>query len=199
MAWNRPLIRIDRVDRIGIDTPIHPILYDLLHDYMKSSRSRIPDFREEMLKLHLPDRDQHGDPDWLRTTDRCAKVLSLLSALAIIVFVILLIAGKVTVAGLSVGTLLTVVSFTLVGALISVGGVQLFSFNASLRRARDRIERVVATADGCPFTYIIDEKARERFGVTSPFEIRDGDFCRGCQLVDQAGRTTCRVSPLYQG
>ena len=74
----------------------------------------------------------------------------------------------------------------------------MFSINANLRRASERIQQVISTAGGCPFVYVIDDDTKIRYSIRGPFEIGSSDFCRGCQLVDQGGRTTCKVSPLYR-
>jgi hypothetical protein len=200
MFWRRPLIRIDNVDNIDIDTPFHPLFYRLIRDLIKSSsdRGESPSNRQDTFKgIDIPPRKDQVSY-WINTLDLVGKFATILSGVAILVFVILLFSGRTTLGHISVGTLLTVVSFTLIGGLISIGGVHLFSFNASLRKARDQVDRYIHSVGGCPFVYVIDNEARTAYDIGGPFKIVNPDFCRGCRLVDQGGRTTCRFSPLYR-
>jgi hypothetical protein len=192
MPWSRHSIQIDHVDRISIDGSFHPLLYELFQEFLKSSKHS-----------GLPSR--RGSPSlsrdkstWVRRLDLLGKVVSGLSGFAVIVFIILLWTGRATVGSINIKNLLNIFSFTLIWGFISIGGVKMFSINANLRKARDRIQEIVTTTGGCPFVQVIDEDARTRYSIRSPFEIGSIDFCRGCHLVDQGGRTNCKVSPYYR-
>jgi hypothetical protein len=197
MFWRTPQIRIDHVDRIDLDSFAHPIVFDLLRKYLKSSEALPPPYPQYFLHSEsAPAKTQQSG--WFRYVDVVGKVVSILSGLAVIAFLLLLWSGRTAIANVSIGTLLTGFSFTLIGGFISVGGVKMFSLTANLRKAQERIREVVSSAGGCPFVYIVDDEARKRYDITDAYHIGNGDFCNRCQLVDQNGRTTCRVSPLYR-
>jgi hypothetical protein len=198
MFWSTPQIRIDHVDDIHLNGFSDPILFDLARKYLKSPQSLPPTWYSPpfLAGSASPKTEQTG---WVRYVDIVGKIVSILSGVAVIVFLGLLWSGRTAIANVSVGTLLTGFSFTLIGGFISVGGVKMFSLNANLRKAQERIREVVTSAGGCPFVYIVDDTARKRYDIVDSYHIGNGEFCNRCQLVDQNGRTTCRVSPLYRG
>jgi len=150
-----PSIQIDKVERIEINSPLSPIGAEVLLDYFRKRRRSIPyavwPFTQA---FSLPAEVEEKEPGLLKTLDYVSRGVSILSGIAVIVFVALLLSGQTIIGNVQIGTLLTVLSFTLVGGLISIGGIKMFSINASLRKAREKIERVVTAAGGCPFLYI---------------------------------------------
>jgi len=200
MFSKTPSVRIDKVERVEISTPFHPLWEEVLLEYLKARRQGIPYAIWPFVQaFQLPSESEDEETGLLKTLDYASKAVSVLSGVAVIVFVALLWSGQATIGNIQIGTLLTILSFTLVGGLISIGGVKMFSINASLRKAKERIERVVTTAGGCPFASIVDDEARRRYDVISPFKIGRREFCNGCHLIDHNGRTVCRVSPYYVG
>lgn len=195
MASGRPMIHIDRIDKIECDVPIHPMAYELLHDYLRSRHGQMP---HELIEGPLRPPAREEERGWLHALDVIGKVVSAISGIAVVLFVILVWSGQASVGGLSIGTLLTIASFTLVGGFVSIGGVKIFSLSASLRRARERVERVIGTAGGCPFVRVVDDQTRQRYQIQSPYQVGSTDFCSGCHLVDQGGRTNCTISPHYR-
>lgn len=112
----------------------------------------------------------------LKTLDYISRGVSILSGIAIIVLVALLWSGQTTIGTVQIGTLLTMLSFTLVGSLISIGGVKMFTINASLRKAKERIERVITTTGACPFSVIFAGQPIELRRPGNPY------FCAKCPL-----------------
>lgn len=126
------------------------------------------------------------------------KIFSIISGIAIIIFIALLLLGKTEIGQVNISNLLTIFSFTLIGGLISVGGVKIFSISASLRKTKEQVEKHLFSYGGCPFVYIIDEKTKLKYQINNPFEINDKAFCNGCFMVDHNGMTECNVSPFYK-
>jgi len=126
------------------------------------------------------------------------KIVSIISGLAVLVFVLLLWLGKTTIGEIQIGHMLTVFSFTLFSSLISIGGVRIFTLSASLRKANEKIENYMLENGGCPFYYVVDDSAKLRYQVESAYKINDEKWCRGCFLVDHNGHTDCKISPHYQ-
>jgi hypothetical protein len=185
--------KIDKIDRVDVNVPFYPILADIIVDRLAEYYQRTtPQFTASPLTR------TKFEPQWLKIVEAAGKILSVLSGIAIIVFISLLIAGKAQIGSLQVTNLLTIMSFTLIGGLLSIGGVNVFSIKASLRRAQQQLVQVISTSGGCPFALIADEEAKRRFGVRGLFEIGDKGFCDRCQLVDHHGRTICKVSPHYR-
>ena len=145
-------------------------------------------------------KDKNFEQRWLKMVEVAGKILSVLSGIAIIVFVSLLTAGKAQIGNLQVENLLPILSFTLIGGLLSIGGVNILSVNASLRQVRQQLVEVRRSiSGGCPFALIVDDKAKEEFGVKGPFEITDEHFCARCHLRDHKdGQAICTVSPAYR-
>ena len=196
MFSNTPSVRIEKVEKVEISTPLYPFLEDALMEYLKMRRHGVPYAVSPFVEpLQLPIETEKGEPTMLRVLDYISRGVSILSGIAVIVFVALLWSGQSTIGSIQIGTLLTIISFALVGGVISIGGVKMFSINASLRKSKERMERVITTAGGCPFVRIIDDEARRRYQIVSPYEIRNGEFCSGCFLIDHNGRTDCTLSP----
>lgn len=124
----------------------------------------------------MPVGTEKEESNFLKSLDYVSRGVSILSGIAVIVFVALLLSGQSTIGNVQIGTLLTILSFTLVGGLISIGGVKMFSINASLRKAKERIERIVTTAGGCPFLYIFVGQPTELRRPGNPY------FCVKCPL-----------------
>ncbi len=193
----RPTVSINKIDRVDVNVPFHPILKDMIADRLvEHYRKDIPQFTD--FPITAISEEQKVEPRWLKIVEVAGKILSVLSGIAIIVFVSLLIVGKAQIGTLQVTNSLAIVSFTLIGGLLSIGGVNVFSINASLRRAQQQLVQVRSASGGCPFALIADEESKLRFGVRGPFKIGDKGFCDRCQLVDHHGRTICKVSPFYK-
>lgn len=198
MLFKTPSIQVDKIERVEVHGRYHPFLEEATMLYLKEWKRHLQNrpWTDELVSLpHGPAEPDEEASRPLQILKIAGQAVSVLAGIAVIVFVVMALLGRATLAGVSIGNLLTVFGFTLVGGLVSVGGVKLFSVNASLRRAKERI----MAAGGCPFARIVDDKARERYGIKSPYQIKDPQFCGHCQLVDHNGRTVCTVSPLYQG
>ena len=126
------------------------------------------------------------------------KIISIISGVAVVVFVVLLWLGITTIGEIQIGKLFTVFSFTLFSSLISIGGVRMFTLSASLRKANEKIENYIIQNGGCPFYYVVDDKARLRYEIKSAYIINDKKWCNGCFLVDHNGHTDCKYSPFFQ-
>lgn len=177
MFSRTPSVRIDKVERVEISTPFHLLWEEALVEYLKARRQGIPYAVWPLAQtFQLPSESEDEETGLLKTLDYASKVVSVLSGTAVIVFVALLWSGQATIGNIQVGTLLTILSFTLVGGLISIGGVKMFSINASLRKAKERIERVVTTAGGCPFLVIFAGQPTELRRPGNPY------FCAKCPL-----------------
>jgi len=102
---------------------------------------------EERPTFETPDRseDRSALERWF---DLGSKAVAILSGLAVVAFVILIASGHGKVGTVQAESLLTIFAFTLVGGIVSVGGVQLFSVTASLRRATERVEVIERTVGG---------------------------------------------------
>ena len=188
-------VTIHNIDQLDVDVPFHPILADMIADRLiEHYKKTIPQIATSAIPT--VSEEQKFEPRWLKVVEVAGKILSVLSGIVMIVFVSLLIAGEDQIGTLQVTNLLAIVSFTLIGGLLSIGGVNVFSINASLRRTQQQLVRSISEG-GCPFALIADEEAKQRFGVKGPLEITDEGFCDRCQLVDHHGRTICKVSPKY--
>lgn len=185
---NQPSIRIDKIQNVDVTFAYHPIYDDPHAQYL-----------HEMWSHEQPQRSLYTQkrPSWMANVEFISKIVSLLSGIALIVFVILLWSGASTIASLNIGNLLTVFSFTFFGGLISVGGFKMFSVTANLRKAEERIREVVTNTGGCPYFSVLDDRAKQQYQVHNPHNVGNRDFCRGCRLVDLQGRTVCRLSPFY--
>lgn len=189
---------IHKIDQLDVDVPFHPILADTIADRLiEHYKKTIPQIATSAIPT--VSEKQKFEPRWLKVVEVAGKILSVLSGIVMIVFVSLLITGKDQIGTLQVTNILAIVSFTLIGGLLSIGGVNVFSINASLRRTQQQLVQVRSISAGvCPFALIADEESKQKFGVKGPLEITDEGFCRGCQLVDHHGRTICKVSPMYR-
>ncbi len=91
------------------------------------------------------DEAKSGIARWL---DLVSKGVAVLSGLAVVLFVVLIATGHGSVGVIQAESALTVFAFTLIGGIVSVGGVQLFSVTASLRRASERVETIERRVGG---------------------------------------------------
>jgi hypothetical protein len=177
MFSKTPPIRIDSlaVEKVEIHTPFHPfweeVILDHLREYHKS-RSR------ELLPVehpaNLPAGSEHKDPAIMTALDYASRVISILSGAAVIVFVALVWVGQTTIGSVQIGTLLTIFSFALVGGIISIGGVKMFSINANLRKTRETIKQI--GTDGCPFLPLFMADSTELRRPGNPY------YCMKCPL-----------------
>ena len=178
MFSRMPSVRIDRIEKIEITIPFPFIGEDLISDSAKLRlRSRLHTSWPIPQSLQLPSEEEKVDSTLLKTLDYVSKGVSILSGIAVIVFVGLLWSGQTTIGSVQIGTLLTIFSFTLVSGLISIGGVKMFSINANLRKAQDRIERVITMAKECPFLVIFAGKPTDLRRPGNPY------FCKKCPLA----------------
>lgn len=191
MSWRSPWIRIERVDHVDIRGPLGPPWDGVILDLIKPGHLLVPDHRGGPGAALTGG----GGLPWAKWFEKTATILSIASGLAVLILVVLLTLGRVRVGPINVGHALTVLSVTLVGGLVSIGGVKIVSISASLRRA----QQLLALAGGCPWVPALDERARRQYEIVNPVHVGDPDFCQGCRLVDFHGRTVCRLSPLYQG
>jgi len=172
-----PSVRIDRIGKVEINTLFPPFWEELLMHFPRARLRDILLFASDSTQaLQPPDATETEEPAALKALDYASKGASVCSGIAVIVFVALLLMGRSTVGNVQVGTLLTILSFTFVGGLISIGGVKMFTINASLRKAKERIERVITPAVGCPFLQIL---AGEDAGLSRP---GNPYFCVKCPL-----------------
>jgi hypothetical protein len=182
MFSKTPFIRIDKIEKIEINTPFYPFLEEIFLHYFKKLYQRgspyaVWPFAQPLpLPSQLPGESEREEPLLLKGLDYASKGVSILSGIAVIAFVVLLWSGKTTIGSVQIGTLLTIVSFTFIGGLISIGGLKMFSINASLRKAKERIEQVITTAGGCPFLAIFAGKPTELHRPGNP------RFCVKCPL-----------------
>ncbi len=125
MFSRMPSVRIDRIEKIEITIPFPFIGEDLISDSAKLRlRSRLHTSWPIPQSLQLPSEEEKVDSTLLKTLDYVSKGVSILSGIAVIVFVGLLWSGQTTIGSVQIGTLLTIFSFTLVSGLISIGGGQ---------------------------------------------------------------------------
>ena len=178
MFSKTPAVRIDKIERVEISTPFHPLWEEIVFDYLKARwQGSTYTVWPIAQPLQLPSESEKEESVLLKTLDYISRGVSILSGIAVIVFVALLWSGQTAIGSVQIGTLLTILSFTLVGGLISIGGVKMFSINASLRKAKDRIERVITTAAGCPFLVILAGQPTELYRPGNPY------FCMKCPLI----------------
>jgi hypothetical protein len=175
--YKKPLtIKIDNIDKIGIYSS-DPIL----------SLKSIKEIISEEIRNELKDQTNslkskyfNADPKSLKFLDIISKVITILSSIGIITFIIMLLIGKQDIGSIKVSSLLTIISFTLVGGFISIGGVKLFSINASLRKNNSRIDKYLKEGEFCPFLNVFDNQPHDNNWKTH----RPGnpDFCIKCPL-----------------
>jgi len=170
MFFKQPNLHIDKVENIEINTRLHPFLEEEFYHYIKERQhGRLLDGWPVVPSTQLPTETKENVS--LKVLDYGGKLVSILSGIAVITFVVLLWSGRTAIGSVQIGTLLTVISFTLVGGLISIGGVKMFSFTANLRKAKEKIERSTA---GCPFVPLFLGSDLKRPG--NPY------FCVQCPL-----------------
>jgi hypothetical protein len=194
----QPSVRIERVDKIEVTLPFTPHYEELIHFYLKHLSISEPklQFPSRIPTATPPERDRKVN--WAKWIDLIGKIISIVSGVAMIVFITLLYAGVLTIGSITINHLVNLVSFTFLSGIISIGGVKMFSINASLRQAQQQIKNVLTPNEGCPYVAAIDDEAKKKYNIKSPFEIGNKDFCDRCPLVDHNGRTICKVSPLYR-
>jgi hypothetical protein len=115
--------------------------------------------------------------NWL---DVASKAAAVISSLAVVALTVLLASGESEVGSVQVDSVLTIFAFTLVGGLISVGGVQLFTLSASLRRAKDRVEQVASQHGSDESINLISRR-------DVPFKLTDTDELAALSNVGSSG------------
>jgi hypothetical protein len=170
MFFKQPSLHIDKVENLEINTRLHPFWEEEFYHYLKArQRGRLLDGWPVVPMPQPP--TEIKEKVWLKFLDYGGKIVSILSGIAVIAFVVLLWLGRTAIGSVQIGTLLTVISFTLVGGLISIGGVKMFSITANLRKAKEKIERSTA---GCPFVPLFLGSDLKRPG--------NPNFCIKCPL-----------------
>lgn len=164
MFSKRPSIKIDKIENLEINYPYNPEFDDQI----------LKNFYQDSLDSPLED---DSDSKLLKVWDYASKIVSVLTGLASIFFLIFLWTGNTSLGTLKVDSLLTVFSFAFVGSLISIGGVNIFSINASLRKEKEKIKKYVRSVKGCPFVPIIEIKPNHE--LRQPGNPR---FCYKCPL-----------------
>jgi hypothetical protein len=199
MFPKRPSVQIDKVEKIEINSSLDPFMERLIIEHHESRRQVPPYFWQP---YHYPSNPVQSESEDEKSTvlshlDNFSKGVSILSGIAVIVFVVILISGQTSIGNVQVEKLLTILSFTLVGGLVSIGGVKMFSINASLRKAKDKIERVITAERGCPFMNLFDEQYDNLRRPGNP------KFCIKCPLgIDLDSRLNkglihmCSVYPI---
>jgi hypothetical protein len=158
------------VENIEINTRLHPLFEEEFYRYVKTrQQGRLLD-GWPVVPVPQPPTEVKENA-WVKVLDYGGKIVSILSGIAVISFVMLLWSGRTAIGSVQIGTLLTVISFTLVGGLISIGGVKMFTITANLRKAKEKIERSTAA---CPFVPLFLGSDLHRPG--------NPDFCRKCPL-----------------
>ncbi len=196
MFFKTPNIKIEKIGNVEINPHYHPIFEKIAYDTFQK-------FIEKENKLHqvqsLSDQ-KVKKTKFLKTIDLLGKIISIISGIAIVVFVIFLLAGKTSIGSVQVSTLLTVISFTLIGGIISIGGVQMFSFNASLRKSENKIREHLNRNLECPFDRIL-KTDNPNWHNRQP---GNPDFCMRCPLgIDISGNVegglihVCKVYMNY--
>ncbi len=177
MFFRTPKIQIENVEKVEIDLHSHPLWERAVYEYLRSGHQEFPpSFATSLDPAQIAREHDKEDSRFFRALDYISKGISILSGVAVIVFVALLFFGQTIIGSIQVTSLLTVLSFTLVGGLISVGGVKMFSIDASLRKAKEKMERVVITIGGCPFQFIYAGQPTELDRPGNP------EFCQRCPL-----------------
>lgn len=175
MNFRTPNIKIDRVDKIEVNPNYHPffekIARDIFSDLIKKETDKSNEISD--IKAHRTEKSK-----WLKNIDIVSKVVSILSGLGVIVFVIFLFSGKTSIGSVQVSTLLTIISFTLIGGIVSIGGVQMFSFNASLRKNQINFEKLIKEKIGCPFEHLLENNNPN----WENYEPGNPRFCAKCPL-----------------
>ena len=163
MFGKRP-IEVQNIDNVHVRFDSHPFWHHeieyLLREILESRKA--PSSRQES-----PTED--ANPRWVRYLNIAATAISALSGLALFVLIVLVVAGQTAVGTVTITTLLTVFSTSLIGSLLSIGGVTLFSVTTNLKKMREK----VAQTD-CPFE-----------GIQSGNDVRrpgNPEFCVGCPL-----------------
>ncbi len=189
MRW-RPSIRIDKVDNLEVSFPPGPFRERAIRAFLRSFEASVHDALPAGISRTEP---PPTNSPWVNRIEIGAKLASIISGIAAAVFVGLLWAGQTSIGGISIKNALTILSVALVGGLVSVGGVKLFSINASLRRA-------IAAASDCPFIPIF-QRAIDTDGLRQP---GNPYVCQKCPLgVDTNSNVpgglmhNCRVYPIH--
>ena len=173
-----PNIRIDRVDNIEIYSPNEPYIEKTLYRIVK-----------ELIKKDLIDKEDLLFKDVLKSNgskslkiiDLISKAITIVSGIGITVFIILLFFGVRSIGTIQVSSLLTVISFTLVSGFISIGGVKLFNFNASLRKNEFKVDKYLNEIAICPFQRVF--KLHTNNSNWKNHKPGNPDFCIKCPLA----------------
>ena len=187
----KPTIIIERIDNLRVDG-YHPYHYEKLFEKMM--------YYEKIMnkkKTNTKNSNQKRDSKFCKVLDIFGKIVSIIAMGGILVFVILLILRISEIGQVNIGNLLSIFTFTLFGGIISIGGVKLFSLSANFNKIKSDLSNKFEYFGGCPFVYVIDDEAKQKYDIESPFKIGERDFCNRCKLVDLNGRTVCKINPHY--
>jgi hypothetical protein len=133
-----------------------------------------------------------------RWLDVASKGVAILSSLAMVAFVILIATGHSHVGSVQAESLLTVFAFTLVGGIISIGGVQLFSVSANLRRANQRVEVIERTVAGSGDSNVrLVRTTQHRFETDDADTLHQLQSVRSNNLLDDY-LVICAASPTFR-
>lgn len=153
---------------------------------------------EELPVVAPPNKKEEEKSALERWFDLGSKAVAILSGLAVVAFVILIATGHGKVGTVQAESLLTIFAFTLVGGIVSIGGVQLFSFSANLRRAQQRvqvIERAVA-GSGDPSVRLV-RTIHYRFESDDAELVEQLQAVRSNTLLDDY-LAICAASPAFR-
>ena len=157
-------IEVENIDNVHIRFDSHPFGHHQI-EYLLAKVLDSPN--EPFIRRGLPTKETRHR--WVRYLNIAATAISAISGLALLVLVVLIVAGKSSIGAVTISTLLTVFSTSLIGSLLSIGGVTLFSITADLKKMKDK----VAPTD-CPFEDIQSDNDVRRPG--------NPEFCVKCPL-----------------
>jgi len=173
----KPLtIKIDNIDNIGIysSDPSFNIksIKEIISEEIRT------EIRDQM--NFVKSNNLNVEPKSLKILDILGKIITIVSGIGIITFIIMLLAGQQDIGSIKVTSLLTIISFTLVGGFISIGGVKLFSINASLRKNNSRIDKYLKEGELCPFLSVFNNQSLDNNWKS--YRPGNPDFCLKCPL-----------------
>ena len=106
MFFKQPSIHIDKVENLEINTRLHPFWEEEFYHYLKGrQQGRLLDGWPTAPPTEIKEQV------WLKILDYGGKIVSILSGIAVIAFVVLLWSGRTAIGSVQIGTLLTVISF----------------------------------------------------------------------------------------
>jgi hypothetical protein len=83
----RPTVSINKIDRVDVNVPFHPILADIIAERLvEHYRRTTPQFTAS--PITAISEEQKFETRWLKIVEAAGKILSVLSGIAIIVFII---------------------------------------------------------------------------------------------------------------